>query len=89
MYIVKYCGGEYEDYYIKDIFVTNDENIAIKYANKFNSIIEKWKKHYKQFEEERHGMTNWIKREFIEQHYYRWSLLRDITECYYEKIEVR
>ena len=85
MIAVKYYDGEQEECsYIVTLFVTFDEQIAIDYVNKFNSILEKWKNYYKQFEED-----GWIKEEFEAKHFRRWFKVHTITRCYYTKIEVR
>ena len=88
MYLVRYCGGSYEDYYSAVIFATSKKSTATKYVSKFNRILKKWKKHYSQFECDEMGFK-WIKEEHIEQHFNRWNSLRDVTRCYYEEIEVR
>ena len=54
-YLVSYCGGSYDDYYTSVIFVTDDKKKATKYVTKFNKILKKWKKHYKQYEDKKYG----------------------------------
>ena len=88
IYIIKYCGGSYEDYYTKDIFITDNKSNATKYVTKFNKLLKKWNKYYEQFEEGKFGMK-WIKDEYVEQYYNRWSSLKDINNCYWQEIEVR
>lgn len=43
IYIIKYHGGDYEDYYEKIIFATTDKTKAISYVRRFNKILKKWK----------------------------------------------
>jgi hypothetical protein len=87
-YLVKYCGGSYDDYYSAVIFVTNKKSTATKYVAKFNRILKKWKKHYEQFETNKFRMK-WIADEYIEKHFDRWDSLQNITKCYYEEVSFR
>lgn len=87
-YLVKYCGGSYDDYYNATIFVTNNKIIAMKYVSKFNRILKKWKKYYEQFETNELGMK-WIADEYVEKYFNRWDSLQNITKCYYEEISFR
>ena len=88
MYLVRYYGGCYDDYYTVVLFVTSKKSTATKYVTKFNSTLNRWKKYYSKFEKTEHGFT-WIKEEYAESHYGRWCDLRNITKCYYEEINVR
>ena len=88
MYIVRYCGGSYDDWYEANVFVTDKKTTATKYVTKFNKTLKKWKKHYNQFESKELGM-NWIKEEYVEQHFNRWNSLQDINNCYWSEIEFR
>ena len=89
MFLVKYSSGNYDDYCVYTIFVTDNEKIAKKYTLKFNKILRKWKKYYSQLEEEKFKGFRWIKDEHQEQHFARWNSLRNVNECFYEKIPVR
>jgi len=88
MYIVRYCGGSYDDCYEANVFVTNKKATATKYVTKFNKVLKKWKEHYKQYEGKEFGMV-WIKDEYLEQHFDRWNSLRNINKCYWNEIELR
>lgn len=88
IYLVKYEGGDHDGYYDVIIFATQNLNIAKKYIAKFNKILRKWKKHYKQYETKQFGF-NWIKEEHTQQHFDRWYQLRNISKAYYIEIEVR
>ena len=88
MYIVRYCGGSYDDWYEANVFVTDKKTTATKYVTKFNKMLKKWTKHYKQFESKELGM-NWIKEEYVEQHFNRWDSLQNINSCYWSEIEFR
>ena len=87
-YLVRYCGGSYDDYYSAVIFVTNKKTTATKYVTKFNRILKKWKNYYKQFENNKYGFK-WIADEHIESHFQRWNSLQRITKCYYEEVSFR
>lgn len=87
-YLVRYCGGSYEDYYSVVVFVTNKKSTATKYVTKFNRILKKWKKHYEQFETNKFGMK-WIADEHVKKHFNRWNKLQQITRCYYEEVSFR
>ena len=90
MYIVRYCGGSYEDWRKVDIFVTAKKSEATKYVTKFNKILKKWKEHYKQYETKGpYFPFPWIKDEYVEKHYNRWSSLRNVDKCYWDEIELR
>ena len=88
MYIVRYSGGSYDDWYEANVFVTDKKATATKYVTKFNKLLKKWKKHYKQYEGKEFGV-DWIKDEYVEQHFNRWDSLRNINECYWNEIELR
>lgn len=87
-YIVRYCGGGYDDWCEANVFVTDKKTTATKYVTKFNKLLKKWKEHYKQYEGKKFGM-DWIKDEHVEQHFDRWNRLRNITKCYWNEIELR
>lgn len=88
IYLVKYCGGSYDDYYTCVVFATTKQSVAKKYVAKFNRILKKWKKYYRQFEGKEMGF-NWIKQEHVEKHFDRWNAINNISEAYYEEIPVR
>jgi len=79
MFIVMYCGGSWEDFYKVNVFVTDNEDIAKNYVNRFNSILKKWKKFYhdKYYKEDNY---TWSHRHYT---------LDGIDECYYQEIEKR
>lgn len=88
IYVVKYVYGcsEYDEHRI--IFATTKKTKAIKYSQKYNKIVKKWREYYKQFESNEFGF-NWIKDEYVKQHYHRWNQLRNIGNCYWEEIKIR
>jgi hypothetical protein len=88
IYIVKYTTGDCEHSWDVIIFATTKKSKAVKYAQKFNRILKKWKEYYSQYEYNVCGMK-WIKDECITQHYNRWHKLREYSKCYWEEIEHR
>ena len=88
MYIVKYQGGSYEDFYEKNVFVTNKKSTATKYVTRFNKLLKKWKNYYKQFETNNLGIS-WIADKHIDKHFNRWNQLGNISTAFWEEIEQR
>ena len=88
MYLVHYSGGYYDDYYVHTIFATADKSVAEKYVDKFNTILDKWKSYYSQFESDNEG-TRWIAPEYVEKKFARWNMLERIDDSYFTEIEVR
>lgn len=88
IYIVKYTYNcsEYDEHRI--IFATTKKTKAIKYSQKYNKIVKKWREYYKQFESDKFGFS-WIRDEYFKQHFHRWDQLRSIGRCYWEEIEIR
>ena len=88
MYIIRYYGGSYDDFYEVNVFVTDKKSTATKYVTKFNKKLKKWKEYYKQFETDELGMT-WIADKYVDKHFMRWNSLQNITKCYWNEIEAR
>ena len=88
MYVVKYSGGSYDDYYTDNIFVTDKKSKATKYVTKFNKLLKKWQKHYDQYCDMKFSSMLWLKDEHI-QYFDRWNKLKNINTAYWEEIEVR
>lgn len=86
IYVVEYYNSDYDEY--KEIFATTKKSKATKYVTKFNKILKKWKEYYSQFEDKQYGFS-WIKDANIDNHYYRWNKLRNISSCRYKEIEIR
>lgn len=88
IFIVYYYGGEYEEFEEKIVFATFDRDVAEKYIQKFNSILDKWKEYYSQFEDNGFHFSPYLKLEH-EDKYDRWDKLNRITKCVYRKIQIR
>lgn len=82
MYIVKYNYGSYDDFTRINVFVTNDEEKAKAYVEKFNAILKKWKEYWKQYENEDGWMED-------EDKFQKWLRIADMGKAYYCEIEVR
>ena len=96
IYIVYYSTGEYEDYRECNIFATFDKQKAIAYVRRFNSLKDKWYKHYSKYNgnyrwiySKYNGNYRWIKDEFVEKYFNRWYFMHELNDCSYKKIEVR
>jgi len=87
LYLVKYYGGDYDDFYEKEVFVTSVKSKATKYCTKFNKTLKKWKDYYSQYEEEKCVGLKWYKDGAP--NYRRWVSLRRHTKCYWIEIETR
>jgi len=88
IYLLGYSSGNYDDFYQNIIFSTDDKNKAEKYVEKFNRLLEKWKNYYSNFEEDDFGFI-WLKEEYINKHFKNWNKIKNINECYCQKIELR
>jgi hypothetical protein len=84
IYIIKYCGG-FEDYFENIIFATFNKKLAQKYVEKYNRILNKWKEHYRQYEDDE-GFLDDIHSNYI---YYRYEKILNLKNCFYEKIKIR
>ena len=75
-YLVCYQGGEWDDVYTANIFVTPSKTKATKYVTKFNEMLNRWMKYYYEMRED-------------ERYDNRHQQLRDISSAYFKEIEVR
>jgi hypothetical protein len=89
IYIVKYYGDSWGENEVTDIFVTDKKQTAIKYVARFNRILKKWKDHYKKYEEQKYSIVTFTKKKEALKFYNRWNKLRDVSECFYDVIELR
>jgi radical SAM superfamily enzyme YgiQ (UPF0313 family) len=86
IYIVKYSSGSHDDFFVKEIFVTFNEELAKKYVDKFNFLFGKWKSYFYEFEDHE---EEWLKDEYINTMFERWYKIRNINKCWFESIELR
>lgn len=87
MYLVQYSVGDWDSYTV-NVFVTDDEEVAKTYVEKFRSKLKKWKNHY----EKMFGVeSDWLYSEggSESKHYNRFCQIMEINNAYYLKIEVR
>ena len=80
IYLVRHCGGSYEDSWDNVIFATISKKNAQKYVQKYNRVLEKWKVYYSQFED---------KRRVLSKNFHRWHQINSFINCYFEEIDVR
>jgi len=87
MYVVKYDGGQYEDYFERDLFVTESIELAQKYVAKFNAMLEKWRLYYDRlyYDCDWGNDNDWRKSLYFN----RGDCVLEIHKCYYTEIEVR
>ena len=83
MYIVKYSFGHSLDNGAAILFVTDTEQKAKNYCNKFNRILKKWKKYHNKC-----AKQLWLRNDDFNK-FERWYQLKMINECFYNKIELR
>jgi enamine deaminase RidA (YjgF/YER057c/UK114 family) len=84
MYLVKYCGGDMDDFYSVDIFITSDKKKAERYVRRFNRILAKWKSYFKSLEDE----SGWPKDEHVDM-LHRWYTITSVNKCYITTIKIR
>lgn len=83
MYLVYYSSGEYDTSYEYNVFVTENEDVAIAYTEKFNRILDNWKKYC---------IENVLDTMWDENSKYDWYKFNRIMETHratYVKVEVR
>lgn len=83
MFIVKYSYGDWDDFSRINIFITDSEKTAKEYVERFNSILNKWKAYWKQFE----NPDGWY--EDDSEKFQRWLTITNTHEAYYDKIQIR
>lgn len=74
IFVVRYSWGQYDYAGDVDIFATTNEQKAIAYTKKFNSILNKWQNYF--MEEDQINND-------------RYYDIMDINSCYYDVVEVR
>lgn len=90
LYLVTYSTGSYDDYFEVKVFATANKDIATKWIDRFNSILNKWKEYYKQYEN-----TNtqpgyeWIEDKYVDLYFDRWYMSRKLNKAFFEEIELR
>lgn len=87
-YICYYVHGSYEDRTIINVFVTTNIEVAQKWVNKFNKVIEKYKDLYKQFEEVSPFFGRQLSEKYCE-YVERWDFVNNVKYIGIEEIEIR
>jgi hypothetical protein len=83
MYLVYYSSGSYDTAYEHNVFVTENEEVAIAYITKFNRILQNLKKYYHQNIEE----LMWDENEKYD--WMRWMRIMETHRATYQTIEKR
>lgn len=84
IYVVQYSTGAYESFEKVMVFATESEEIAIKYIDKFNTILKKWQEYYAQFFNSDDDSSDQLRK-----YYQRWDSINDVNKAFYEEIEIR
>lgn len=86
-YLVEFYGGDYDEEFITQVFVTFSKETAERYVRKFNEILERWKEYYSYFLDPK---TGFLKEEyFADVHYNRVYALSRIDAAVFTEIEIR
>ena len=83
MFLVYYTYGGFDDFTRISIFVTEDEELAKRYVEKFNRILKYWKDYWNTIVNE----DNWLDND--EYDFRRWYKITETNEAQYKNIEVR
>ena len=83
MFLVYYTYGGFDDFTRISIFVTEDEELAKRYVEKFNRILKYWKDYWNTIVND----DNWLDND--EYDFRRWYKITETNEAKYKKIEVR
>lgn len=96
VFLVKWCSGATYNFYYENIFVTTDEQKAQSYVERFNNLLSEYRKFYSRYEEDHELFSREegffgrkLKDEFIDRYFDRWCLLKRISFCTYEPVELR
>lgn len=91
MFIIKRSEGSWGDYFEKDIFITENEEVAKKYCDKANNLLPKLKEFYNQLDEEADIMDEFTeyKKKLITKLWIKYKRFNDISIWFYKEIELR
>lgn len=84
-YLVSYSTGSYDDFRINNLFVTENEEYAKKYCEKFNRILNKWRPYFLEV----YNNYDWENDENNDSHYDKSEVFIEINQCFYNEIEMR
>lgn len=87
VYLVYYSTGNVHYNTQHEIFVTKDFGSAQRYADRFNSILNKWKTIYSEYTHIDHGVVT-LKKEFKTKDK-RWNALNETLWCKIKTLEFR
>jgi hypothetical protein len=87
MYLIQYSVGDWDSYTV-NIFVTDNEELAKLYVEKFRTKLKKWKDYYSKM----FGIDSdlfCLEDELQNKHYNRFCQIMNTNNAYYLKIELR
>jgi hypothetical protein len=87
IYLVQYSVGDWDSYTV-NIFVTDNEELAKLYVEKFRTKLKKWKDYYSKM----FGIDSdlfCLEDELQNKHYNRFCQIMNTNNAYYLKIELR
>lgn len=88
MYICYYTTGSHDDFWRTNVFVTESFEKAQNWSNKFNEKLQKWKKYYSQYEDNKYHFA-YISDIFVDKYFDRWHVLNNTNMAGFEEIEKR
>ena len=96
VYLVQYSEGYWEERFFVDIFVTENEEVAKKWCEKFNKLLEKWRTFYTTtlYTNDFKYTDNWPEQkvDITNENIHLWNRfnqLFEINNAFYETIEIR
>ena len=91
MFIVKRSEGGWDDYFEKDIFITEDEETAKKYCDKANNLLPKLNEFFIQLDDATDDMDDFTedKQKLITKLWIKYKRFNDTKEWFYKEIELR
>ena len=89
MYLVKYSKGSWDDYFEVPLFVTESEDIAKEYVDKFNTILKKWKSFFEDTKPDIISLSSEDYNAFYDKYpiLYRYYDVTEINGAKYEQIK--
>jgi ABC-type Fe2+-enterobactin transport system substrate-binding protein len=83
MYIIEYSTGSWDSWNKHNVFVTENEEVAKQYIEKFNHILTKWKTYLEEILEKNPNKIN--DNDFYE----RYIKFNEANKAYYTEIQIR
>ena len=84
IFLVMYSTGSWDDYTEINLFATYSEDYAKAYIEKFNTILNKWKQHWKKFDDD-----DQLWRQDGFKNFDRFHQITDMNTAWYYPIQIR